>query len=169
MILRAVRILIVLAVVLVPAEFVQSNEPLVGSVTNLPIPRYVSMKALRANVRRGPSMRQRIDWVYTHQNLPLKITAEHGHWRQVQDRDGQGGWIHYALLSGVRTVIVESERLQAYTQPDPDAAIVAIFKQGVIANLGECNLKWCYLSVDGYRGWALKSDLWGVDADEIRE
>ncbi|MCY4287714.1 MAG: SH3 domain-containing protein [Aestuariivita sp.] len=169
MILRPFNLLIAVAIVWLPTEFVYSGEPVKGTVTNLPIPRYVSMKAVRGNARRGPSLSHRIDWVYKHQNLPLKITAEHGHWRQVQDRDGQGGWIHYALLSGVRTVIVESERLQAYTRPDPTTAIVAIFEQGVIAELYECSLDWCSISAEGYRGWALKTDLWGVNADEIRE
>ncbi|HCT32088.1 MAG TPA: aspartyl-trna synthetase, partial [Sulfitobacter sp.] len=75
----------------------------VGQVTNLPVPRFVSMKASEGNVRRGPSLTHRIDWVFKHRDLPLRITAEHGHWRRVEDRDGMGGWVHYSLLSGTRT------------------------------------------------------------------
>ena len=41
------------------------------------------------------------------------ITAEYGHWRRVQDRDGAGGWMHYTLLSGVRTAIVEADMLES--------------------------------------------------------
>ncbi|MGR3493482.1 MAG: SH3 domain-containing protein, partial [Shimia sp.] len=78
-----------------------------GPVTNFPLPRYVTMKAAEANVRRGPSQSHRIDWVFKRRDMPLRITAEHGHWRRVQDRDGMGGWVHYALLSGARSVIVE--------------------------------------------------------------
>ena len=80
-----------------------------GSVTNLPIPRYVSLKAPEANVRRGPSLSHRIDWVFQRRAMPLKITDEYGHWRRVQDIDGAGGWMHYSLLSGARTVIVREE------------------------------------------------------------
>ena len=53
-----------------------------GPVTNLPLPRFVSMKAAEANVRRGPSLTHRIDWVFKHEDTPLEITAEHGHWRR---------------------------------------------------------------------------------------
>ena len=74
-----------------------------GPVTNLPMPRFVSMKASEGNVRRGPSLTHRIDWVFQRRDMPLRITAEHGHWRRVEDRDGLGGWVHYSLLSGTRS------------------------------------------------------------------
>jgi SH3-like domain-containing protein len=54
-----------------------------GQVTNLPIPRFVSMKAPEGNVRRGPSLSHRVDWIFKQKNTPLKIIAEFGHWRQV--------------------------------------------------------------------------------------
>jgi len=140
-----------------------------GSVTNLPLPRYVSMKAAEGNVRRGPSLTHRIDWVFKRRGMPLQITAEYGNWRKVQDRDGAGGWVHYALLSGVRTVLIESEMLPVYTSPDPKSQVSAQFESGVVARLGRCDLDWCHISAGGYRGWALKSNLWGVDPSEIRE
>lgn len=138
-----------------------------GSVTNLPLPRYVSMKASEGNVRRGPSLSHRIDWVYKRRNMPLQITAEHGHWRRVQDRDGAGGWVHYSLLSGVRTAIVEVELLNLYARPDPDAPVNAQLALGVVAEVRECQVEWCELSAGGYRGWAPKGAYWGVERDEV--
>jgi Uncharacterized protein conserved in bacteria len=70
------------------------------------VPRFVSLNAGEANVRRGPSLSHRIDWVFKRRNMPLQLVAEYGQWRRVIDRDGQGGWIHYTLLSGARTVLV---------------------------------------------------------------
>ena len=140
-----------------------------GSVTNLPIPRYVSMKAAEGNVRRGPSLSHRIDWVFKRRGMPLQVTAEYGNWRKVQDRDGAGGWVHYALLSGVRTVLVEPDLLPVYAKPDENAHITARFESGVVARLGACSIDWCSVSAGGYRGWTLKSNLWGVDPSELRE
>ena len=54
-----------------------SEEAEKGQVTNLPIPRYVSIKAKEANVRRGPSLSHKIDWVYKRKNMPLEIYAEY--------------------------------------------------------------------------------------------
>lgn len=140
-----------------------------GPITNLPVPRFVSMKTSEGNVRRGPSLTHRIDWVFKRRDMPLQITAEHGHWRRVQDRDGAGGWVHYALLSGVRTVLVEKDMLAVHARPDPKAPINAAFELGVVARLGECNPEWCRISAGGYRGWARKADLWGVGPEELRD
>lgn len=140
-----------------------------GPVTNLPLPRFVSLKASEGNVRRGPSLTHRIDWVYKRRGMPLEITAEHGHWRRVRDRDGAGGWVHYSLLSGARTVIVEQDMLSLYRRPDPDSVVVARLELGVIARLGDCGPDWCRLTADGYRGWVDKTALWGVGLEEIRE
>lgn len=138
-----------------------------GQVTNLPLPRFVSMKASEGNVRRGPSLTHRIDWVLKHEDLPLEITAEHGHWRRVRDRDGMGGWIHYSLLSGVRTAIVEDDMIDLHSKPDDTSLAVARLELGVIARIEECQQAWCRLSAGGYRGWTRKEHLWGVAAEEI--
>ncbi|NRA99349.1 MAG: aspartyl-trna synthetase [Rhodobacteraceae bacterium] len=140
-----------------------------GKETNLPLPRFVSLKASEGNVRRGPSLSHRIDWVFTRRDMPLRIVAEHGHWRRVQDRDGQGGWVHYSLLSGVRTVIVESDLTPMMVKPDPTAQINAYAEAGVVARLGECSIEWCRVSADGRRGWVEKTALWGVTPDELRD
>jgi SH3-like domain-containing protein len=141
--------------------------PALGPETNLPLPRFVSLKTGEGNARRGPSLSHRIDWVFLREDMPLMITAEYGHWRRVVDREGLGGWVHYSLLSGNRTVIVDQDMLPLRTSPDPAAPEVARLEQGVIARLGRCDPVWCRLSAGGFRGWAPKSALWGVGADEI--
>ncbi|MGR3436032.1 MAG: SH3 domain-containing protein [Shimia sp.] len=144
-----------------PAEAVPEGERR-GPVTSFPLPRFISMKAAKANVRRGPSLSHRIDWVYTHRGMPLKITAEHGHWRRVQDRDGLGGWIHYSLLSGARTVIVEEDMMALFPRPMAEGPVRARLEAGVIARLTRCEDGWCRLTVSGHKGWAPATSLWGA-------
>lgn len=146
-----------------------AEEPLHGPVTNLPLPRFVSLKATEANVRRGPSLGHRIDWIYRQRDLPLRVVAEHGHWRRVEDRDGQGGWIHYALLSGVRTVLVDADDVALRLRPAATTPVLAVARRGVVARIDECRRLWCRLRTDGHSGWAQKSALWGVTPDEIIE
>ncbi|WP_243698713.1 SH3 domain-containing protein [Paracoccus alkanivorans] len=140
-----------------------------GPVTNLPVPRYVSLKGSEGNARRGPSLSHRIDWVFRHAGMPLRVVAEFGHWRRVEDKDGAGGWVHYALLSGVRTAVVTQDMAELRTRPDPESDVVARAESGAIVRLGECNPVWCEISGGGERGWVPKAALWGVDPDEIRE
>ena len=140
-----------------------------GAVTNLPIPRFVSLKAPEGNVRRGPSLSHRIDWVFQRSAMPLQITDEFGHWRRVQDQDGAGGWMHYSLLSGARTVIVKEDMTALLMKPEKGAPVNARAEAGVIARLGACSRDWCRISAGGHRGWTPKTALWGVLPDEIRE
>jgi len=146
-----------------------ASAPARGPVTNMPLPRFVSLKAAEGNARRGPSMGHRIDWVYTRRAMPLQVTAEFGHWRQVRDRDGAGGWVHYALLSGVRTVLVERDLLALRDSPEAGARVRARAEAGVVARLGRCVPDWCRITAGRHRGWAEKAGLWGVGADELRD
>ncbi|MGZ9811819.1 SH3 domain-containing protein [Pseudoroseicyclus sp. H15] len=138
-----------------------------GPVTHLPLPRFVSLKTSEGNVRRGPSLSHRIDWVFVRRGMPLMVTAEFGHWRRVEDVEGLGGWVHYALISGTRNVLVEQDHAPIHRRADEDSPVVAELEEGVIARLDECTRDWCRISVSGYRGWALKTALWGVMEDEI--
>ena len=140
-----------------------------GPETNLPLPRFVSMKSDRAHVRRGPSTTHRVDWEFLRRDMPVEVVAEYGHWRQIRDHDGVGGWVHYVLISGNRTVLVEDEMLDLHFQPSPEARVVARLEQGVIADLGKCDRDWCRVTAGGHRGWAPKTSLWGVTADELRD
>lgn len=143
-----------------------ADGPQRGPVTGFPIPRYVSIKASEANARRGPSRSHRIDWVFQRRNMPVMVVAEHGHWRRIIDRDGAGGWVHYTLLSGERTAIVDAEMLPIHARPDPNAAIRARAERDVIAELRECRDDWCEIEAGGFRGWVEVSGLWGVDPGE---
>lgn len=162
-VLSRFSVVIMLAVFALP-DIAATQER--GSVTNLPIPRFVSMKANEANIRRGPSLTHRIDWVFKRKDIPLEITAEHGHWRRVRDRDGAGGWVHYSLLSGVRTAIIEKDMLDLLSRPQDNAMVVARLELGVIARISSCDVSWCEVSAGGYEGWARKTHLWGVRPKE---
>jgi SH3-like domain-containing protein len=143
------------------------HDPHLGAVTNLPIPRFVTLKGSQGNARRGPGLTHRIDWVFTREGMPLKITAEYEHWRRVEDVDGAGGWIHYSLLSGVRSVLVTKDMAQAYANPDERSQVVFQSELGVIGKLLACQPDWCRISVEGNKGWVRKTTIWGVDPAEV--
>lgn len=143
-----------------------ATDASLGPETNLPLPRYVSLKTDEGNARRGPSLDYRIDWVFVREDMPLRLTAEHGHWRRVEDRDGVGGWIHYSLLSGTRTAIVD-EDLPLRARPEEDAVETAIVEEGVVAGLESCEGGWCRVSAGGYGGWVPSHALWGVAEGEV--
>ena len=145
------------------------EETSVGPVTSLPLPRFVSMKASRGRVRRGPGLAYRIDWVFVRKGLPLEIIGEYEHWRRVRTFDGTGGWMHYSLLSGARQAIITTDRTSLRIPPDDTASIAARAEQGVVAQIKRCLPDWCRIGTGDYAGWVRKRDIWGAYPDEIYE
>ena len=152
------------------AEAAQGPRGVRGAVTNLPIPRYVSLRADSANARRGPSFDQRVDWEFVHRGLPLEVTAEYGHWRRVNDADGYGGWVHHTLLSGLRTALVRGDAPVAlHAGPTEASAVRAMAEPGAIGRVVACEGAWCAIAAAGLEGWLPRAALWGVGADETIE
>lgn len=146
-----------------------ARDPNRGSVTSLPLPRFVSLKGSEGNARRGPGLTHRIDWVFTRSGMPLKITAEFEHWRRVEDAEGVGGWVHYALLSGVRSILVAEDMAEFHARPTDESEVMFKAERNVVGWVQECRPDWCRVSVDGDRGWVRKSALWGVQPGEVIE
>lgn len=150
-----------------PIAAAQSAETLQrGPETGLPLPRYVSLKTSEGRARRGPNRGHRVDWLFTRRDMPLRVTAEFEHWRRVEDLDGEGGWMHYSLLSGVRTALVTQDMAVMRSQPHEGAGEVVLLERGVIARILACEEAWCRLRVDRWRGWVPRTALWGVDPSE---
>jgi SH3-like domain-containing protein len=156
-----------LAGVALPDE--RQPDPGRGAVTNLPLPRFVTLKTNEGNARRGPGLTHRIDWVFTRAGMPLLVTAEFDNWRRVEDQEGAGGWIHYSLLSGSRSALVVQDRAGFHDTPDESARVAFQAETGVVGRVLECSRDWCRMSVDGTRAWVHKAAIWGVGANEVVE
>jgi SH3-like domain-containing protein len=136
------------------------------SGTGLPVPRFVSLKAGRVNVRIGPGEDYKIAWVFTRPGLPIEVIQEYDTWRRIRDSDGTVGWVFQSLLSGKRTVVVapwaSGDPRPIRTSAAPDAPIAAYLQPGVMAEIDNCAGGWCRLEGDKFRGWISQDQLWGV-------
>ena len=140
--------------------------PLVAS--GLPVPRWVTVKAARVNVRRGPSLDQEILWTYVKLGTPLEIIAEYDTWRRIRDKDGATGWVKSAMLDGRRNVIVTGRVNTALlSAPKSDSVAVAFAEPGLMARLVSCSGEWCEISTRGYEGYVTRDCLWGVYKGEV--
>lgn len=159
-------LLAALVLALPPAGAPRAQQALErGPETGLPLPRFVSVKATKARVRRGPSREHRIEWLFVHRDMPVKVVAEHGHWRRIEDSTGAAGWMHYSLLSGRRSVLVVAPRITLKAEPSAAAQTLAFAEKGVIARLGECQEGWCELAAGETKGWSEARGLWGVSLE----
>lgn len=136
--------------------------------TGLPVPRWVTLKAERVNVRRGPSTDQALLWTYVKPGLPVEIIAEYDGWRRIRDESGSTGWVRAALLDGRRSVVVTGEgTAPMLAAPKADAETIALVEPGLLAEFVRCEAAWCEVSTRGYDGYVARDRLWGVHAKDI--
>jgi SH3-like domain-containing protein len=144
-----------------------------GPKSGLPMPRFVSLKPDRVNVRGGPTRDHEVTFVYTRAGLPVEITAESDNWRRIRDWEGSEGWVYHSLLSGRRTAVVtpkdKKELVPLYDQGDSSAAVIARLQAGVLGLVKRCTGSWCRIAGPGFDGWVVQEQLWGVYPNETVE
>jgi SH3-like domain-containing protein len=141
-----------------------------GSASGLPVPRFVSLKSDRVNVRSGPNKDQDVRWVYTRAGMPVEITAEFENWRRIRDWEGSEGWVYHSLLSGKRTGVVvpklKDEVVPLYESADEKSALAAKLQAGVVGQIKSCNGKWCEFAGKNFDGWIEQERVWGAYPNE---
>ena len=139
--------------------------------SGLPVPRFVSLKAEKVNVRKGPSSDHPLAWVYQSKGLPVEIIAEFDTWRRVRDSDGAEGWILKNMLAGKRTIVVAPWRKDQFTAlhdaASPKSITVANLSSGAMGDIKSCNGEWCDVTVGGYEGYVEQSMLCGAYPGEV--
>jgi SH3-like domain-containing protein len=139
--------------------------------SGFPIPRFLTLKANKVNVRKGPSSSHAVAWVFQRKGMPVEITAEFENWRKIRDSQGEEGWILQQMLSGRRFAMAPDwDKTKSVALHDGETArsgTVAKLTPGAIAQIESCSGEWCYLATDDYEGYALQTELWGVYPGEV--
>jgi SH3-like domain-containing protein len=159
-----------------PADAPAQAAPAAPTGSGLPVPRFVSLKSDRVNMRNGPGTDYPTGWVYRRAGLPLEVIKEFEGWRQVRDSDGAEGWVLQSFLSGRRTgLVLPWERkastaapiVAVFSSDSETSPVVANVEAGVIANLHSCDGRWCRISIEQYNGYIEQKKLWGAYESEV--
>lgn len=141
--------------------------------SGLPVPRFVSLKADKVNVRNGPNKDHDVAWVFNRAGLPVEVTAEFETWRRIRDADGAEGWVYHSMLSLRRTALVapwlKGETVPMRDAPSADAKVVAKLEPSVLGVVKSCDRKFCRFVGDGFDGYVQQNQLFGVYPNEKME
>ena len=141
-----------------------------AEASDLPLPRFVSLKGSPANLRIGPGVRYGIEWIFVRSGIPLEIYQEYGNWRRVRDWEGTSGWIYGPLLSGRRTAVTapwNRENIPLRKNPTADSSITAWLEPEIPVELVRCDGQWCRVAVDTMAGFVKQIRLWGAYPNEV--
>jgi SH3-like domain-containing protein len=138
--------------------------------SGLPLPRFVSLKAKKVNLRVGPGQDYAVSWLYTKAGLPVEVIQEYDNWRRIRDAEGAEGWVFHSLLSGDRSALaapwMRNKGEDVYVNMRGDsrdsAAVVARLQPGVVIKIDECNGNWCHGEAQGVEGWVNQAEIWGA-------
>ena len=128
----------------------------------LPVPRYVSLRAEKVNLRTGPGARYPVEWVFVRKGIPVEIVAEYENFFKVRDWEGTEGWVHRAMVWRHRTMVVTGELRTLRSDPSLEAKVVAKVEPGVYGRIEQCEEDWCRLNISGSVGWLRRFEFWGV-------
>ena len=158
--------------VMVTAQPIVVHAQQIGK-SGLPLPRYVSLKSDKVNMRVGPGKQFKVDWQYMRAGLPIEILQEYENWRKVRDHEGNEGWIATALLSSDRTAVIrpwEKDRekglVSLYASMEKSSRVIAKIEPGAISMIQSCDEQWCRIIIQELDGYVTKNTLWGVYPDE---
>lgn len=138
--------------------------------TGLPLPRFVSLKSRKVNLRVGPGKDYAVSWRFLKAGLPVEIIQEYDNWRRIRDADGAEGWVFHSLLSGDRSAIAapwmkgkgEGVFVNMRADSRDTGTVVARLQPGVVVKIDECNGNWCHAEASGTEGWLSQSEIWGA-------
>jgi SH3-like domain-containing protein len=140
------------------------------SASGLPLPRFVSLKSKKVNLRVGPGKDYAVSWLYLKSGLPVEVIQEYDNWRRIRDADGVEGWVFHSLLSGDRSAIAapwmktkgKDVFVNMRIDPRDSGAVVARLQPGVVIKIDECNGDWCHAEASGAEGWVNQGEIWGA-------
>jgi SH3-like domain-containing protein len=134
----------------------------------LPVPRFVSVKSSEVNVRAGPNTRYPLKFIIIKKGEPLEVIAEFEQWRKIRDRLGDEGWVHESMLGGKRYAIVKSAQNEfVYEDPDIKSEKIVMLEPNVYVDIIKCELDWCKIKINDFKGWMPKNIIWGVYPKEL--
>jgi SH3-like domain-containing protein len=164
---QALAVLAALSLLILAVAPARAGNDVTGS---LPVPRFVSLKTDRVNVRGGPDKDHDVTFIYTRIGWPVEITAEFENWRRIRDSDGSEGWVYHSMLSGKRMAVVRlrasADLAPLHAKPEAQSTVTARLQSGVLGIVKQCTGTWCRLVGEGFDGWVEQSRLWGVYPDE---
>jgi SH3-like domain-containing protein len=166
-----------LAISVITAPALSAQGASATGASGMPVPRFVSLKSDRVNLRKGPGTEYPTAWVFSRAGLPVEVINEFESWRQVRDAEGTTGWVSSAMLSGRRTAVILPWEVRAgagqqamtpLRDDDSDEARpIAHVEAGVLASIINCDGRWCRVSIDGVRGYIQQAKLWGAYQGEV--
>jgi SH3-like domain-containing protein len=126
---------------------------------------FASLRSNETNVRSGPGQNYPIKFTFKLRNLPVHVISEYYNWNEIEDYEGQSGWITQSLLTKKRTLMINTSKgfVNMHAKNSEKSRIILRLENNVTGDYLKCIKNWCGIKVNGKKGWVKKADLFGAD------
>ena len=122
---------------------------------------FLSLKKNKVNVRYGPGFDFPIKYIYKKKNFPIKQIDTKENFRRIIDIKKNSGWIHISQLKKVNSVIALEDKV-LFKKSSFFSKPIAKIKKGRLLVIHKCEVGWCKIKTENFKGWVDKINLWGA-------
>jgi SH3-like domain-containing protein len=130
---------------------------------------FSSFRASETNVRSGPGQNYPIKYTYKVKGIPVRVISEYDNWNEVEDYEGQTGWVMQSLITKKRMLMVYSKKptVEMRIKNNLESHLIFRLENFVIGEYLKCDERWCAIKINGKKGWVERSDVFGADNTRI--
>ncbi len=130
-----------------------------------PVNYFASLRSSETNVRAGPGQNYPIKFIFKLRGLPVRVINEYDNWNEIEDFEGQSGWVTQSLLTKKRTLLVRTSQsfINMHSKDSIKSRIIFRLENNVIGDYLKCGDDWCGIKINGKKGWVKKSEVFGAD------
>lgn len=126
---------------------------------------FASLRAAETNVRAGPGQNYPIKFTFKLRGLPVRVINEYDNWNEIEDFEGQTGWVTQSLLTKKRTLLIQTKNsfINMHSKNNEKSRIIFRLENNVVGDYLKCLEDWCGIKINNKKGWVQKSELFGAD------
>ena len=123
---------------------------------------FLTLRNDKVNLRQGPSFEYPIKLFYNKKFLPVLIQDKFENFRKIRDHENNTGWVHISQLSKKKAAITIKDNQIIFNKPSIFSKPLVVMKKGRLCKIQKCEVEWCKVKVEDYKGWVKKNSLWGL-------
>ena len=123
---------------------------------------FLTLRNDKVNLRQGPSFEYPVKLFYKKKFLPVLIQDKFENFRKIRDHENNTGWVHISQLSKKKAAITILDDQIIFNKPSLFSKPLLVVKKGRLCKIQKCEVEWCKVKVEDYKGWIKKNSLWGL-------
>lgn len=125
---------------------------------------YSSLRSNETNVRAGPGQNYPIKFTFKLKGMPVRVINEYDNWLEIEDFEGQTGWLSQSLVTKKRTLMIQTKKefINFYAKNHEKSRVIFRLENHVVVDYIECQSEKCLVKVNGKKGWISRAEVFGA-------